>query len=308
MSNPKRHHYLPQFYLEGFCNDEGGLWVYNDKDNSIKNLTPINTALITNYYTLEDEDGNKIYELEKMLAEIEGATHPVINKLSNKEQINQEEKEVLALFIALLQSRTPGSIEKLRAMTEPLMEWMVKRYTENEAFLEHIISQAEEGKGEKCPCKKELKEELSKNPPKIVLTKQAEWSTLFNSAQAIMQIYLKMNWTFLYITEKSSIITSDNPLLMYEPDIDIGPYGYGVATPTVQKYFPLTKNLALQIGDIGNKVDYKLLNDRKTVRYINESIYVRRKQFVIARDKELLEFLFERLGDYKRPIPVKFSS
>ncbi|MDD3149357.1 MAG: DUF4238 domain-containing protein, partial [Candidatus Gastranaerophilales bacterium] len=120
------------------------------------------------------------------------------------------------------------------------------------------------------------------------------------------KIYSQMNWQFFY-SKTSSFLTSDNPLIYYEPKIDTGPYGYGIATPTVEKIVPLSSNLILWIGDLGNKILYRELNDKKVIRYINSSIFVRRHQFVIAKDKELLEFLSKRTKDYKRPINIKVN-
>ncbi len=115
-----------------------------------------------------------------------------------------------------------------------------------------------------------------------------------------------MNWQLIY-TENSSFITSDNPLIYYEPKIDTGHYGYGVATPTVEKIVPLASNVILWMGDKGRDILYKELKDRKTIRYINASIFVRRNQFVIAKDKEILEFLSQRTENYKRPINIKIN-
>ena len=58
MSEPKRHHYLPQSYLENFSND-GGVWVYNDKDKTIKKIPKLNVAVISHFYTRENKDLQK---------------------------------------------------------------------------------------------------------------------------------------------------------------------------------------------------------------------------------------------------------
>ncbi len=56
--SPKRHHFIPKRYLEGFCRD-GFLSVYDREKGEYRRQTPKNTALQTHYYSLEDEHGRR---------------------------------------------------------------------------------------------------------------------------------------------------------------------------------------------------------------------------------------------------------
>lgn len=301
MSNPKRHHYLPQFYLKNFCNIEGGLWVYNDKDQSIKNLKPDNTTLIKNYYTIENEDGSLNYELEKRFSIIESETALVIDKINRQEDISQEEKGTLSLFIALQQNRTPAAVDLIHEMIDPMLEFMKKHYI-NAGVFDKFIEEYEQQHG----LSKEKQMELLKKS-KIELTKTGEWQHLINSAVEMSYYYASMKWELFYI-QKSSLITSDNPLIMYDPKIDTGPYGFGIATPTVDKIFPIASNIILKMGDVGDKnIYYGNFNKKQSIRYVNASIFVRRKQFVISKNKELLEFLLKRTNNYKRSVNIKIN-
>lgn len=291
MSEPKRHHYLPQSYLENFSND-GGVWVYNDKDKTIKKIPKLNVAVISHFYTRENKDGTKDYELEKKLSVIECEASNVIKKLISKEQISLEEKGKFALYIALLQHRTPFAINRLHQFIDPVLEWVYGLQKQNGAY-DKFIEEYEQTHDMSIEMQKELLENSE-----LQLTKSGEWGLLFDTAIQIAKLYSQMDWHFIYTT-KSTFITSDNPLIYYEPKFDTGVYGYGVATPTVEKIIPITSDLILQIGDFGNKLSYGLLNDKKIIRYINASIFVRRKQFVYANNKELLEFLLKRTNDYK---------
>ena len=80
MPKPKRHHYLPQFYLNGFCTN-GRLWIYDRTENNFRCQTPINTGVIKDYYTFLDEEENKDTKIEEMLSKVEGDTKPVIDKI-----------------------------------------------------------------------------------------------------------------------------------------------------------------------------------------------------------------------------------
>lgn len=60
---PKRQHYLPKFYLEGFCKD-GKLAVYDRESDEVRVQQPLNTGVIGHLYTFEDSEGRKRLELE----------------------------------------------------------------------------------------------------------------------------------------------------------------------------------------------------------------------------------------------------
>ena len=299
MSNPKRHHYLPQVYLENFC-QEGVLWIYNDIDKSIKNIPKINAAVINHFYTRENDDGTKDYELEKRLSFIEGEAGKIIKNLIQHQEITSEDKGKFSLFISLLQHRTPFAVNKLHQFIDPLLRWVKEQQIKNGIY-DNFMAEYEEKYG----MTKEFQKQLLENS-EIQLTKSGEWGFLFDTAIEIAKLYSQMQWHFIYTT-KTNFITSDNPLIYYEPNIDIGPYGYGIATPTVEKFIPISSNLILKIGDFGKGISYGLLNDRKIIRYINSSIFVRRKQFVFANNREQLEFLLKRTNGYKREEIIKIN-
>ena len=56
MSEPRKHHYLPQFYLRGFCDpnvpegQEPWIWVADFKERQIERRAPKNVGRAANYY------------------------------------------------------------------------------------------------------------------------------------------------------------------------------------------------------------------------------------------------------------------
>ena len=70
MQNPKKHHYIPQFYLQNFINNESNkLYVYNKKTNkSYGKQSPKNTCNENNYFSLgNDNDFNNSNDLKQNL-------------------------------------------------------------------------------------------------------------------------------------------------------------------------------------------------------------------------------------------------
>jgi hypothetical protein len=77
---PKRHHYIPKFFLERFCRD-GMLWVYDRESNEFRHQSPVNSAVIGDYYAAVGEEGGKNLDAEKLLSRIETAARPVLEKV-----------------------------------------------------------------------------------------------------------------------------------------------------------------------------------------------------------------------------------
>src|SRR2546423_12733762 len=63
LTGPKRQHFLPRFYLDGFTRD-GLVAVFDREKNEIRLQQPVNTAVIGHFYTMEDEEGRRRFELE----------------------------------------------------------------------------------------------------------------------------------------------------------------------------------------------------------------------------------------------------
>jgi hypothetical protein len=73
MSKPVRHHYIPQFYLKGFCREgEKTLWLYDKVTKNLRAQNPSKIAVINNYYTFESINDKKDTSIEnEILSTIE---------------------------------------------------------------------------------------------------------------------------------------------------------------------------------------------------------------------------------------------
>jgi hypothetical protein len=112
LSGPKRQHFLPRFYLEGFCRD-GLVAVFDREKNEVRLQQPVNTAVIGHFYTLEDAEGRRRFELEALLADYEGKAKPAIAKLVAGGELTADERSDLAIFIAFAAMRTPDMVNSV---------------------------------------------------------------------------------------------------------------------------------------------------------------------------------------------------
>jgi hypothetical protein len=121
MAAPKRHHYLPEFYLESFSRDRF-LWVYDRTLKKYRKQTPKNTTIRTHYYAIDDGSAARNTEIEQILSKVEGATKPVISKLENIEPLTGDDRYTLAVFVSLLIVRVPDFEEEANDVAQAMIK------------------------------------------------------------------------------------------------------------------------------------------------------------------------------------------
>lgn len=129
MSKPKRHHYLPQFYLDRFSHN-GRLVVFDELRSQLRVERPLNTAVRGHYYSLLDEAGAKVEEVESDLARIEGRAKPVFQALSARQILSNEERYYLAVFLGFLACRTPAFERSINETNSGLAEVVLRKNLE----------------------------------------------------------------------------------------------------------------------------------------------------------------------------------
>lgn len=121
MSDAKRHHYLPVSYLNRFTpegTEQSRLCVYDIKLRQFRVQTPRNTGVQSYYNAVVQEDGTRNFEIEKAFSQIEGDASALITKIEAREQIDEKDRGVLALFVAAQKLRVPEFEEDVGKMME----------------------------------------------------------------------------------------------------------------------------------------------------------------------------------------------
>lgn len=109
MNEPLKHHYIPQFILRNFCNENNLVWYW---DNNKKYLSERNTkSVFMNelMYKRDDVSDEISFEVENNLAKFEQEISILIkDKILNKTdiQIDRKELEKLRIFLMLLSFRS----------------------------------------------------------------------------------------------------------------------------------------------------------------------------------------------------------
>ena len=253
MSVPKRHHILPEFYLDGFCS-EGMLWLYDRELDEYRRQTPRNTAVQTHYYSFTDESGDLETGLESALAEIEGQTRPIIDQLSSRVPIEWKERQILSIFLALMRVRTTDFEKEIGELTDTMYKEVNKIAFATEESTEAILAEIESETGEAMSISpEEIMEVVREGRYEVETQRLHSLGLMFPIAEDLAKELFLMDWLVVFSPPDSSFITTDNPFTVVPPLKRVPHRGVGISTPGAQKQIPLRQDLCLVLLDNGGR-------------------------------------------------------
>lgn len=303
LTGPKRQHFLPRFYLEGFTKNEK-LAVYDRESNELRVQQPLNTGVIGHFYTLEDNDGYKRFELEAMLSDFENKASPVIRKLAAKEQIRADERADLAIFVALAGFRTPDIIDSLKLFNSGLVGDLAKRmFSDVEQVKEQMRGKpgsptAEEELAQEA---KEMVEYIQSGGYEIQANRRWAIVMAMRMAFNVAPLLVGRNWLVIHsVSDKNSFVTTDAPVVLTTvapraPSI----WGVGYGNVDAMVIFSLTQSCALVLSGEAGDLQHQTVGTEQ-IRHCNLAIADRCQRFVIGREEVLVRSLAGFLGLAKK--------
>ena len=294
MTEPKHQHTVPKFYLEGFTDDNGVIWVYDLMNQSLRPQTPKNTAVRTKYYTGTDEQGRSILEFDDLLSTIEGQTKPIIDKLANREELTDEEYTIFSYFLGYMMVRVPVWKGKMEAMfIEETKKVLALMYGTLDAS-EKTLKMHESATKTKSKIDAKTMHEFYKSGEwELKPSKNFTLGTMADVGRSLAQPFYNLEWKILHAAKKGHFLTSDNPLSIlssHDFDSDARPQG-GILEPQVYKFMPLNKKACLHIGYEQNfSISHEIIS-RKLMRIVNSTVVQNSERFLYSHDPRLIKFL-----------------
>ena len=108
---PKKQHYIPQFLLEHFANDEGKVWTYDKKTDKFFDQSPREIGHENYFYQIPNRSKDKNNCIEFFLSAIDNDGCNVIRKVIAKGDLLSlvpDDVEKLLKFVAYLLNRIPN--------------------------------------------------------------------------------------------------------------------------------------------------------------------------------------------------------
>ena len=129
MSAPKLHHYVPQFHLRRFADNDGKLWVWDKQADRVFPTLPGRIAAETHFYRLSQYEaaGHDPHTMERQLsaleAEVAAITDQWLQWLPDMAPLDvvpipPANRRIVALFLAVQFLRTLDTREILSALVE----------------------------------------------------------------------------------------------------------------------------------------------------------------------------------------------
>jgi hypothetical protein len=289
--NPKRHHFLPEFYLHGFTR-AGYLSIYDRVKNEFRRQSPRNTAVIGHYYTTTNQSGEREYGIEEFLSRIESKAKPVITKLEAGGTITPEERLNLAYFIATLLSRTPKFEREAESITDSFHKIVAKEMIPTVEAAAEVLRRS--GKSEGLAPEgffKFIHDEryTLKAPRNNTIRLMLDLSTKIAKELAFM------DWGIVHAHESSAFVTTDSPLGFVVPEAlkRTAQPVLGLGSQLVTKLIPLTQQIALLMGHQGAGFGHFSVS-RHQVRDINLAVASECERHVIGADEAHVRCIVRR--------------
>jgi hypothetical protein len=299
MSNPKRQHYLPDFFLRGFGVD-GRLAVFDRIKNECRMQSAKNVAVIGHYYTFEGENGTKDYEIEKMLGIFERKAKPVIDKLDHGAEISTGERTDLGYFLALLITRVP----RHERTGEEIINIALKHLTKDWFPSMEAIRQRFEG------TEQAMNDEQAAYFYQFVheeryTIKRSRNNTIVDAIERARQAaphMIFMDWLVVHTTDEFPFVLSDAPLgfIVDEKDQGSGEPILGLLSDRVTKVIPLTQKTCLLL--LGDRMKARLAHfsvDAKQVDELNKAVIHESERIIVGRDERTVSEAIRKAS----PIP-----
>jgi hypothetical protein len=243
MSDPKKHHFLPQFYLRNFAispqtSKYPHIWACKKAaDPKPINVAIKDTACITDYHTLDpDKAVPDRASLEKSLSTIESKQSQTIDRILHERRVHDDDKPVLSAMLAIMRTRVPSFKrfiqESLRLMLVSTMDVL----EENGRLPEPPDS-----------VKPYLKGRLSDNL-NIEISNWMLLRHMFDAAihSRLAQILSRTNLLLVEAAESADFLTSDSPVSIYQPS-QTTPSGLfrPLFDPTTEYWLPISSRIGI---------------------------------------------------------------
>ena len=263
------NHYVPQYYLKGFCNSSlPSMIARYDKG---KRRAP----LFTNVKNVAQEKGFYSDEVEESLAtKIEQPANAVLDKIRTRNVISSRERRSLCNYMAAMLMRVPRSKERV---SEAMPKAMARICSDLDQQISRLI-QARPVKAEIYERRREeaqqLREKLESEVPEEI------WNQLVlpSTTSPIIAHLNAMTWQFLTFDDVPSFMTSDNPVFLFE--------GIGIGSQNSEVTLPISQSIALWATWRMDLEEGFFPTRRQIVREINARTVYSATRYVFYPDKK----------------------
>ena len=260
--NTKAQHFIPRFYLKGFTDRNGEVWVC-EKFKPIRKSRPKEEAHRPDYYT-DTADGKRNETAENALKRVESVAAPIIVTLANPQYTFTPEREAAVMvFVASMFVRVPAWRDYLDQKAAEVRKDALLKYAQDKEKFYKMCDSFEAEKGKPLGVDREgLRQEYLKGYWEVRQTSRGfNLASMFQTGISAIRELGDFGSEVLYAPPGSHFVTSDSPVstIHHPPGGRYSNLGVGFGWPGVEVYFPLNKKACLRmqrgIGQLKKHVD-----------------------------------------------------
>jgi hypothetical protein len=266
MTTPRKHHFLPQFYLRGFSPNSASLYQIWKSTGRHAAVRIKDIAAVRDFHRLDVDDASDPHAIERVLAKAEGEFSVYLADLLRDGVVNVGALGETIGLAGMLRMRVPA----------------VKRYISS-SLSEHVRRSAaallKQGVLPPVPDDVDLGEELSGLSIEISNWKCLDLMFRMASEPRALEAMRNMKATLLR-APNGSFITCDQPVALFHPDIAMT-YGVGPVTHGVEISLPLSSAALLLLNDDAGSDEERFASSAEIDEF-NRRTVVMAEKFVYA--------------------------
>jgi hypothetical protein len=213
----------------------------------------------------------------------------------------------IAYFVGLQCSRLPSTREYISNIYKTGVEELMRLTSVSVGRMKSVLDRYSRETGDPVNVSPEsMVEAVRGKHLEVVITERPFIEHIFKHADFLSRVYLGMSWEILTAPVGTGFLLCDDPLVIVPPK---GGRDIGIGIPGAIKYFPLSRDRCLRIGDTkkgGVRVSYRRV-DRDTVEIVNLNIAANSVRFVMGPDRHQLERIVKVSGSVEMDHTPHFS-
>lgn len=290
LEGPTRQHYISKSYLQRFT-EKNRLVVYDRNKNSFSQpQSPKKTTVADHLYTFIDNEDRQRFELEAIFGIVESRAGTALKAIISKSRLLAEDREYLALFMAMNAIRTPAAFAEARIVREKAEMARMRLMFSSEAEAYRFVKNFESIETTETEIKRLAKaafKMVDQGRLKVTVPDElARQSTLSNWATVAKALHQR-DWTVVHSPSMDDeYITSDSPVVFSPlPGAEDLPLGYESLHTHI--LFPLSRHAALVMNGDECRIRHTTVKPEQVARF-NSTVAEDCFQYVIGSQENVI--------------------
>ena len=291
----KKQHWIPSSYLSAWCDpitpkgQTPYVWKFSKDGKTSQHKAPKNIFYESDMYTIHCLDGSRDLKLEHALSNLEICFARIRNdKLSSKLPLSEEDKFLICHFVAAMRARTLAQRnhqkkhwgEVLLMMDSLAEQWLGTSKTASKP----LSYSPDVAKSNKKTLSHEQVRKLANQPLQ---------QTMPPMVRAQVTHYMSMNMAIICTEIKPGFITSDDPLVWYDPGSAKRSPLYrapGLIYDTIEVTLPISPKQLLFISWKDNLEGYIDINEEIEIDRLNLRIWYFCDEYFVVNENTKKDF------------------